>query len=502
MKINYQKIKNANWYRQGAAAKPLYVSYPITACQNFYLKNKPLDYYYRFIADIRQEQMVDYIDKKCLVRNANFYLHHQIKTYGFIEQIKKHWQEHNVNKFLLAVEELARINFTQFSDQQLLKKFLDFSKTFMGVWYNSIFHDTFDVEGEKILFKILKQAKLNLNGQELEILLTYPQPSILQQERLDLFKIVHATVKNKIALNKLTPNYLKNSFFQIHAMLIRHVAKYHWLYNDFASIVKLDEKYFLKNIKGIISSQEKLAEEEALKNSFKKLKVKREKLIKDKKVSRPVMNIISMLATIARWRDERKAYNQLGDSIVEKFIKEFSLRIGVKQNILEHLLWQELEKIFYLSKNDLRQLDQRMRQGILSVVFRQGKIRWLPYIQAEKIRKIMIGIMSKCDNLKGRPAYPGKVQARARIILNKKDFHKLKPGEILVAPNTRPEYVPIMKIAGAIISEEGGITCHAAIISRELKKPAVVGVQGALDVLKDGDLVEVDADQGIVRKLK
>ena len=199
------------------------------------------------------------------------------------------------------------------------------------------------------------------------------------------------------------------------------------------------------------------------------------------------MNIISMLATIARWRDERKAYNQLGDSIVEKFIKEFSLRIGVKQNILEHLLWQELEKIFYLSKNDLRQLDQRMRQGILSVVFRQGKIRWLPYIQAEKIRKIMIGIMSKCDNLKGRPAYPGKVQARVSIILNKKDFHKLKPGEILVAPNTRPEYVPIMKIAGAIISEEGGITCHAAIISRELKKPAVV---------------EVDADQGIVRKLK
>ena len=58
-----------------------------------------------------------------------------------------------------------------------------------------------------------------------------------------------------------------------------------------------------------------------------------------------------------------------------------------------------------------------------------------------------------------------------------------------------------MKIAGAIISEEGGITCHAAIISRELKKPTIVGVQGALDVLKDGDIVEVDADKGVVRRL-
>lgn len=404
MAINYQKIKNVNWYRQGGAARPLYVSYPLTACQNFYLKNKPIDYYYRLIADIRNEQMVDYIDKRCLVRNAKFYLGHQIKTPGFIEQIKKYWQERNVNYFLAAVQELARINFAQFSDQQLLKRFLDFSKTFMGIWYNSIFHDSFDVEGEKILFKILKQAKLNLDGQELEILLTDPQPSILQQERLDLFKIVQEIIKKSIAINKLTPSYLKNYSPKIHEALIGHVAKYHWLHNDFASIVKLDEKYFLKNIKEIISSAEKLMAEEELKGNFKKFKSKREKLIKNKKISRQVMNIINMLVAIARWRDERKAYNQLGGSIVEKFIREFSLRIRVDQNILEHMLWQELEKIFHLSKNDLKQLAQRTHQGILLVIFKQGEIHWLPYIQAEKIRKIMIGIMSKCDNLQGRSA--------------------------------------------------------------------------------------------------
>lgn len=59
----------------------------------------------------------------------------------------------------------------------------------------------------------------------------------------------------------------------------------------------------------------------------------------------------------------------------------------------------------------------------------------------------------------------------------------------------------LCKIVGAIVTEEGGITSHAAIVSRELKIPSVVGVQGVLDVTKDGDLVEVDANEGIVRKL-
>jgi hypothetical protein len=67
---------------------------------------------------------------------------------------------------------------------------------------------------------------------------------------------------------------------------------------------------------------------------------------------------------------------------------------------------------------------------------------------------------------------------------------------------TRPEFVPLMKKAGAIITNEGGITCHAAIIARELKKPCIIGTKIATQVLKDGDFVEVDADAGVVRILE
>ena len=81
-------------------------------------------------------------------------------------------------------------------------------------------------------------------------------------------------------------------------------------------------------------------------------------------------------------------------------------------------------------------------------------------------------------------------------------FGKLKQGDILVATMTTPDFFPIMKKAAGFITDEGGITCHASIVAREMKKPCIVGTKIATKVLKDGDLVEVDADKGVVKSLK
>ena len=67
---------------------------------------------------------------------------------------------------------------------------------------------------------------------------------------------------------------------------------------------------------------------------------------------------------------------------------------------------------------------------------------------------------------------------------------------------TRPEFVPLMKKALAVVTDEGGITCHAAIVSRELRIPCITGTKNATRILKDGDLIEVDADNGVVKIIK
>lgn len=95
-----------------------------------------------------------------------------------------------------------------------------------------------------------------------------------------------------------------------------------------------------------------------------------------------------------------------------------------------------------------------------------------------------------------------KVKGTVKIILRSEDFRKMKKGKILATDETDATFLPVMKLAKAIITNEGGILCHAAIAARELKKPCIVGTRIATCILKDGDLIEVDANNGIVKILR
>ena len=103
---------------------------------------------------------------------------------------------------------------------------------------------------------------------------------------------------------------------------------------------------------------------------------------------------------------------------------------------------------------------------------------------------------------RGAIAFRGLVKGYAKIIIKRELIPFLKNNEILIAIMTTPDYIPAMKKALAFVTDEGGITCHAAIIAREMKKPCIVGTKIATQVLHDGHLVEVDADNGVVRILE
>lgn len=120
---------------------------------------------------------------------------------------------------------------------------------------------------------------------------------------------------------------------------------------------------------------------------------------------------------------------------------------------------------------------------------------------------------SVMTEFKGVIANKGKVTARARVILPELDqpyeifvkkLHamKMNKGEILITETTSPDFVPLMKKAGGIIANQGGLNSHAAIMSRELGVPCLVGTYHATDIVKTGDLIELDADTGIVKLVK
>ncbi len=103
--------------------------------------------------------------------------------------------------------------------------------------------------------------------------------------------------------------------------------------------------------------------------------------------------------------------------------------------------------------------------------------------------------------LKGQVAYPGVVRGSIQIVSKKEDLASFKEGSILVSPMTVPTFLPAMHKAIAFVTDEGGITCHAAIVAREMKKPCIIGTKIATKALKNGDMVEVDAGKGVVRIL-
>ena len=100
--------------------------------------------------------------------------------------------------------------------------------------------------------------------------------------------------------------------------------------------------------------------------------------------------------------------------------------------------------------------------------------------------------------VQGLAASHGRAVGAVRVLQSADQGDQLLAGEILVAPMTSPDWVPTMRRAAALVTDGGGITCHAAIVSRELGVPCVVGARNATSVLRDGEVVTVDGAQGVV----
>ncbi len=120
----------------------------------------------------------------------------------------------------------------------------------------------------------------------------------------------------------------------------------------------------------------------------------------------------------------------------------------------------------------------------------------------EKMRKQFGKEYSNTQEVQGRTASHGMATGKVSVVLTVEDLPKVQKGDILVSVMTFPHFIPAMEKAAAFVTDEGGFTCHAAIIAREFNIPCIVGTENATKVFKDGDVVEVDATRGVVKKVE
>ncbi len=181
----------------------------------------------------------------------------------------------------------------------------------------------------------------------------------------------------------------------------------------------------------------------------------------------------------------------------DKIVRKRVLRKFPKTKGFETVILKD-EFLSTISKLDI--LKERSKQFVLI----PGKFSKITSINNFiKEWNIEIEVFNENTNgiVKGITAYPGIVVGKARIIRRKDEVNKMKKGEVLISPMTTPDVFVAVKKACAIVTDEGGQLCHAAILSRELKIPCIIGTKIASKTYVNGDLIEVNADNGIIKRL-
>lgn len=200
------------------------------------------------------------------------------------------------------------------------------------------------------------------------------------------------------------------------------------------------------------------------------------------------------------WRDDlRREFVYIWSPLFDRIAREFR----IDRDLLGLLTLDELEKALQRNSIDRGLIASRRKKQIIVASRGQSLIMKVVEENLQKFQKYIVS-SEKTDlqaEIRGIVAYRARVQGRVVVLHSYHDVKKVQNGDVLVANTTHPNYLPAMKKAVAFVTNEGGIISHAAIVAREMKKPCIVGTKFATKVLKDGDMVEVDAEKGIVRKL-
>jgi len=263
-------------------------------------------------------------------------------------------------------------------------------------------------------------------------------------------------------------------------------ADFYWAVHDYLGDI-IDVAYLKKMIKQMKSKQAEMRKE---------MQEVDDRIVSIKKMEKELSSRFLKKAKILQ--DVLYPYNERKKEVVgqvniylRRIIEYKSPGIkpaGIKK--IYQLLPQEVIK--WIKGEEIKDFETRSQKCVYALTregFARGDMKYFSLVQPKE----------KTKNLSGAVASLGKVKGRVNIVLNISHIAKFKEGDILVAPFTNVNYLPIMRKAKAILTETGGVTSHAAIVSRELKKPCIVGIKNLIAVGRDGDLVEVDAEKGLVK---
>ena len=396
-------------------------------------------------------------------------------------------------------KETEDIKIENVSNKEFVKLYGKFHKALYDWWGFANVAELVSYAGEYLL-------RDSINEKDFPLLTSPTEKSYTTKQEEELLEIAVKIKNNKKALNLFNKevshiNKKLSYFKEINGLIDEHTAKYFWLQNNFFEAKVLDKEFFINEVKMILDSN--VAPAIVFKLNKKRLdavKKDKENLIKKLNLDDKYNRLIRLLDYFCVFQDDRKIAALKANHYFEIFMNEFRRRTGISRALLNYSLPNEFEAIVN-NKFDINILKKRSRYCVMYV--KKQSIGILVEDDASKLEKRLLGSNNnqEIDEFEGMRAYGGKITGKVAKIFDPRSSNNFNEGDILVTTMTSPDFIHLMKKASAIITDEGGITCHAAIVARELFKPCVIATKIATDLLNDGDLVEVNANHGLVRVL-
>ncbi|MDO8740125.1 MAG: PEP-utilizing enzyme [Candidatus Woesearchaeota archaeon] len=384
-----------------------------------------------------------------------------------------------------VVRELNRLDEKDFSELSSSELFDTLKKT--TDFYIRIFDFGFIIEPMDFVMPSLIRSKLMKQGHstsEIADMMAIADITFLNKETQELIRIA----KEKKEKQK--------------KLLKKHAYKYRWLQSAHVGRKDLPFSYFEERLNEL---KEKDLDKELKKlKNFRKDEEKIKKGILSKKpIDDETKKLLKAADVIAPLHDRRKELFLRIVYTLDTARAEIARRYGYTKEELSVFQIEELLKLKNNKKLDREYMRKLLKNALLYIDTEKGIWKYYAGEEAESIFKKETDFdLEATKEIKGLPVSLGKARGKIRIIHGVEDIGKMKAGEILLSSMTRPEFVPAIKKAAAIITDEGGVTCHAAIVSREMKIPCIVGTKIATKVLKDGDYVEVDANEGVIKIIR
>lgn len=416
-------------------------------------------------------------------------------------------------QFISLSSKLSSGELTELSNRELLNRYNKFVAGNIVMYNYGLVCPLIDYQDKQYfsdyIYKFLKVRKISKPNEKFALITTSVRPWPDKQQEIELLRIYQKMIKLptiKLWLNKepaaevLKLLAINNKI--IYRAITRHALKWAYLTYVYEG-PPVENIYYIDLIKDWVKFKEKPS---VVLQNIKKDKLKlikdQQHLIKSLSLTKDEKNIVKLAQKVAFVKPYRRFLQSQAYFNFEPVLKEIARRLKLTLAQVRFLLPEEIEK--YLNGVTVAEnvINQRMNFSVYfnkrgQRIILSGRRAFQHLLTVEKDKKNY-----NVKKINGSTAYPGIVRGSVVVINMPADMDKMKQGSILVSSATSPNLMPAIRQAAAIVTDEGGITCHAAIVARELKIPCVIGTKFATKALKDGYMVEVDANQAIVKIMK